>query len=223
MEGKISAEEYRRRRNSLIISRGDRTKKGNLNARVIREGDKLALRVNVPPEEGLSERWIYPEIFIPEKYLRRYGHLLDGKHPYTVVLKRRDDDRGHDVRIVIDVPEAEKPEPRRAMTLDVNAGHVDFAVAGKERVLAVGRINCHEVQHTSANRTNNLLHATANKIRNIAGHYKPKSCTASSTRRNSKQIAEPIGRSSESPTTSWARSSGTSVGRRSVPRLTRPS
>jgi len=171
MEGKISKEEYLKRRNSLIISRGDRTKKGNLNARIIKENGKFMLRINVPPEQGFSERWIYPEIFIPGKYLQRYGHLLDGKHPYTVVIKRRNDDKGHDVRIVVEVPEEPRPEPERVMALDVNAGHVDFAVAERGRVVATDKINCHEVQHASTNKTNNLLHATANKIRNIAQHY----------------------------------------------------
>lgn len=169
--GKISAEEYKKRRNSLIISRGDKTKHGNLNARIVQVDGKLLLRINVPPEDGLSGRWIYPEIFIPHKYLERYGHLLNGKSPYTVVIKRRDDDRGHDVRIVVEVLEQARPVPKRMLALDVNVGHADFAVTEKERVRAVGRINCHEIQHVSANRTNNLLHATANKIRNIAEHY----------------------------------------------------
>ena len=170
-QGKISREEFHRRRNSLVISRGDKTKKGNLNARILRENGRFLLRVRLPPEDNMSERWIYPEIFIPEKYLKRYGHLLDGKQTYTVALKRRNDDKGYDARIIVEVPEEPKPEPKCVLTLDVNAGHVDFAVAEKERVLAVGQINCHEVQHASTNRTNNLLHATANKIRSIAGHY----------------------------------------------------
>jgi IS605 OrfB family transposase len=166
--GKISREEYHRRRNSLIISRGDRTKKGNLNARVVRENDRLLLRINVSNDR--DGRWIYPELFIPKKYLERYGHLLDGSRPYTVAIKRREDG-GHDVKIVVEVPEP-RAETKRVMALDVNAGHVDhFAVAEKGRVLAVGRINCHEVQHASANKTDNLLHKTANKIRNIANHY----------------------------------------------------
>jgi len=170
MDGKISKEEYVKRRNSLIISRGDRSKKGNLNARIVQIDGKLMLRVCVPSEAGMSERWIYPEIFIPGKYLQRYGHLLDGK-PYTVVIKRRNDNKGHDVRIVVEISEEPRPEPRRVMALDVNAGHVDFAVAEKEHVLAVGCIDCYEVQHASTNKTNNLLHATVNKIRNIAKHY----------------------------------------------------
>jgi IS605 OrfB family transposase len=167
--GKISREEFHKRRNSLIISRGDRTKKGNLNARLVRENGRLLLRINLSLN-GRDGCWIYLELFIPEKYLERYGHLLDGSRPYTVVIKRREDGR-HDVKIMVEVPEGPRPETKRVMSLDVNAGHVDFAIAEKERVLAVGRINCHEVQHASANKTENLLRKVANKIRNIADHY----------------------------------------------------
>nr|MDO8079679.1 hypothetical protein [Candidatus Freyarchaeota archaeon] len=177
-QGRITAEEYKKRRNSLIISRGDKTKKGNLNTRITKEEARITLRINtLITTNDSSERWIHPEIFIPEKYLKRYQHLLlDGRFPYTVVLKRRDDDRGYDVRITVELPaeEAEpspKPKPGRVMALDVNAGHVDFAVAEKNRVLAVGKINCHEVQYASTNKTNNLLHKTASKVRNIAEHY----------------------------------------------------
>jgi len=173
-EGKISREEFHKRRNSLIISRGEKSKRGNLNARIVREDGKLMLRINVPPEEGINKRWIYPEVFIPQKYQKRYGHLLNGKLPYTVVLKRRDDDRGYDVRITVEVPGKKKLESNRVMALDVNVAHVDFAIAQRERVLAVGRINCHGVQHASTNKTNNLLHAIANKVKNIAKHYNAK-------------------------------------------------
>ncbi len=155
---KISRGEYHKRRNSLIISRGDRTKKGNLNARIIKENGKIVLRINVP---GAGRRWIYPEIFIPKKYLQRYGHLLDGEHPYTVMIKRRDDGRGHDVRIVVEVSEESEPEPRRVMVLDMNGAH-RLRSCGARACAGMARINCHEVQHAPTNKTNNLLHAAAN-------------------------------------------------------------
>nr|MDO8098919.1 hypothetical protein [Candidatus Njordarchaeota archaeon] len=171
--GKITREEYRERRNSLIISRGDKTKHGNLNTRITTRGDgKLALRVNV------GRHWIYPEVYLPPKYLERYGHLFfdeESTSPYTVVIKRRENCGGYQVRVIVEAPlrEANRQEElkRRVMALDVNAGHVDFAVAEKQRVLAAGKVNCHEVQYASRNRTGNLLHAAVNKIGNIADHY----------------------------------------------------
>ena len=172
-EGKITKEEFHRCRNSIIISRGDKTKNGNLNARIVEIEGKRYLRINVALD-GNDRQWIYPELFIPKKYLDRYGHLLDGKHPYTVVIKRRPNNGGHDVRIAVEVPGEPRPEPKRVTALDINAGHIDFAIAERERVVAVGRINCHEVQHASSNKTNNLLHRAAKKIKNIANHYNAK-------------------------------------------------
>ena len=40
-------------------------------------------------------------MYIPKKYLDRYGHLLDGSAPYTVIIKRRNE--GYDVRITVEV------------------------------------------------------------------------------------------------------------------------
>jgi IS605 OrfB family transposase len=165
-KGKITREEYRRRRNSIIISRGDKSKKGNLNLRLDLEA--MELRINT----GSDRRWICPKIFIPKKYLERYGHLLDGSKPYTVYIKRRDNDAGYDVRIVV---EALKKEHRvkdgRVMALDVNSGHVDFAVAEEERVIAVGRVNCHSLRDYNRDKTQNYLYKLVRKIGNIAKHY----------------------------------------------------
>lgn len=43
-KGKISKEEYRRRRNSIVISRGDKSKGGNLNMRL--DLERMELRIN---------------------------------------------------------------------------------------------------------------------------------------------------------------------------------
>jgi hypothetical protein len=176
--GKISAEEYRNRRNSLIISRGDRTKHGNLNTRIVTINGRLTLRINLPPEYKSSEnRWIYAELFIPKKYVEHYECLFnrESKLPYTIVIKRRNNTKQYDIGIVVQVgteePELKLEKVRRVMALDINAGHVDFAVADERHAFAVGKINCHEVQYAPANKTKNLLYKSANKIRNIATHY----------------------------------------------------
>ena len=62
-KGKISKEEYHRRRNSIVISRGEKSKNGNLNMRLNLE--RMELRINT----GEDRKWIYPKIYIPKKYL----------------------------------------------------------------------------------------------------------------------------------------------------------
>ncbi|MFQ6136488.1 MAG: hypothetical protein ACE5PM_04850 [Candidatus Hydrothermarchaeales archaeon] len=171
---RITREEYTQRRNSLILSRGDKTKKGNLNTRLIKTKQGWELRISVPPREGERSRWIYPEIFIPRKYLKKYRRLLDGSLPYTVYIKRKDNGRGYGLRIVVETPDDEYETLERVMTLDVNAGHIDFAIAERDRVLAVGKVGCHEVQHAGTGKTEYLLHKVAGKIGNIAKHYKAK-------------------------------------------------
>ena len=163
-KGKISKEEFHRRRNSIVISRGEKSKKGNLNIRLT---ERMELRINT----GEDRKWIYPKVYIPKKYLEKYGHLLDGSAPYTVLIKRRNDG-GYDVRITVEV-QTEVKEGKRVMALDVNAGHIDFAVVEKEEpeVIATGRIEVHETQYVRRGKREYQIHQAIDKIGNIAKHY----------------------------------------------------
>jgi len=60
-KGRLSKEQWQECRNSILYSRGDKTKNGNPNIRV--EGDKLL--INDPAERG---RWIEGKLFIPKKF-----------------------------------------------------------------------------------------------------------------------------------------------------------
>jgi IS605 OrfB family transposase len=59
--GKLSKEEWQERRNGQLYSRGDRTKSGNPNIRIV--GDKLL--VNDPSGRG---KWLEGRLFIPDKW-----------------------------------------------------------------------------------------------------------------------------------------------------------
>jgi len=126
----------------------------------------MELRINTG-----HKKWIYPKVYIPKKYLDRYGHLLYGSAPYTVIIKRRNDG-GYDVRITVEV-QTEVKEGRRVMALDINAGHIDFAVMEKARpdVVSVGRIEIHETQFVRKGKRAYRIHSAVDKIGNIAKHY----------------------------------------------------
>lgn len=163
-EGKITKEEWHRRRNSFLLSRGDKTKTGNLNTRI--EGDTLRVRVL----SDYEAKWIYPKLYIPQKYLNKYGKLLDGKTPYTIQLKRKG--RGYFVNIIIEPEQPVISEPKRVMALDINSGHIDFAIMDMNKNLsAVGKIDTNEIESASTNKAKNLLHKTVDKISSIARHY----------------------------------------------------
>ncbi len=159
--GKISREEYHRRRNSILACRGQANCKGNLCLRV--EGNELRITIG-------DHKWTRVPIFIPEKY-RRY---LKDNEAYTVLIKRRVDGNGYDVRIVVDVEQPETKEPERVMALDINSGHVDFAIVKKQDLKPVvfGKIDCHELLSARKGRKQILLHRMTNKVRNVARHYR---------------------------------------------------
>ena len=158
--GKISKEEFHRRRDSLLACRGEARLSGNRCLRII--GDELRVTLGY-------HKWISVPIFIPKKY-RRY---LRKDSAYMVVLKRRPDGRGYNVRIVVDVEEPEIEEPRRVMALDINSGHVDFAVVEKQSLkpIVFGKFNCSEIVNARRGKKRILTHKLVNKIGNIARHY----------------------------------------------------
>jgi len=160
--GKITREEYHRHRNRLLVCRGEASQKGNLCLRIEESGK---LRVTVA-----EKQWVSLPFFISEKYRLR---LAEAPY-YTVALKRRDDCSGYDVRITIPIEEpATVNEPKRVMALDINSGHVDFAVVEKENLkpVAFGKLNCSTILDARKAEKRRRIHLLVNKVRNVAKHY----------------------------------------------------
>ena len=112
------------------------------------------------------------KLFIPDKYMKKYAEYLDGSRPYSVLIKRRDDEKGYDVRIMIRV-ECNVNEGSRLIALDMNKSHIDFCVMDKhlKNVVAVGRINTSELQNTRRNKREHQIKKVANKVKNLAKHF----------------------------------------------------
>jgi len=166
-KGKITKEEYKKRRNSIIYARGDKTKGGNLNLRIVEITGEKYLRVNIG-----DRKWLLLKLFIPHKYMKKYAKYLDGSHPYSVLIKRKDDDGGYDVRITIRA-ECSAKEGTRLIALDINKSHIDFCVMDKNEkdVVAIGKINTAELQNTRSNKREHQIKKVAHKIKNIAKHF----------------------------------------------------
>jgi len=165
-KGKITREEYKKRRNSIIYARGDKTKGGNLNLRIVEIACEKYLRVNIG-----DRKWIFLKLFIPDKYMKKYAKYLDGSHPYSVLIKRRDDDK-YDVRITIRA-ECSAKDGTRLIALDMNKSHIDFCLMDKNEkdVIAVGKINTAELQNTRRNKREYQIKKVAHKVKNIAKHF----------------------------------------------------
>ena len=166
-KGKITKEEYKKRRNSIIYARGEKSRKGNLNMRIVEIAGEKYLRVNVG-----DRKWLLLKLFIPDKYMKKYAKYLDGSHPYSVLIKRKDNDEGYDVRITIRAECAFK-EGSRLIALDMNKSHIDFCVMDKKHkdVVAVGKINTAELQNTRRNKREHQIKKVAHKVKNIAKHF----------------------------------------------------
>jgi len=166
-KGKITREEYKKRRNSIIYARGDKTKEGNLNLRIVEIADKKYLRVNIG-----DRKWLLLKMFIPHKYMKKYAQYLNGSHPYSVLIKRKDNDEGYDVRITIRA-ECNVNEGSRIIALDMNKSHIDFCVMDKKHkdVVAVGKINTSELQNTRSNKREHQIKKVAHKVKNLAKHF----------------------------------------------------
>jgi len=166
-KGKITKAEYKKRRNSIIYARGDKSRKGNLNMRIVEIAGEKYLRVNIG-----DRKWIFLKLFIPDKYLKKYAKYLDGSRPYSVLIKRKNDDKGYDVRITIRV-ECNVNEGSRIIALDMNKSHIDFFVMDKNMkdIVAVGKINTSELQNTRRNKREHQIKKVAHKVKNIAKHF----------------------------------------------------
>ena len=110
-------------------------------------------------------------MFIPHKYMEKYAKYLDGSHPYSVLIKRKDDDK-YDVRITIRAECALK-ECSRLIALDMNKSHIDFCVLDKKHmdVVAVGKINTSELQNTRSEKREHQIKKVAHKVKNLAKHF----------------------------------------------------
>ena len=64
-------------------------------------------------------------------------------------------------------------EPKRVMSLDINSGHVDFAVVEKANLtpVAFGRFNCSTILDARKAEKRRRIHLLVNKVRNVAKHY----------------------------------------------------
>ena len=166
-KGKITKAEYKKRRNSIIYARGDKSRKGNLNLRIVEIAGEKYLRVNIG-----DRKWLLLKLFIPHKYMKKYAKYLDGSHPYSVLIKRKDNDDKYDVRITIRVECALK-ECSRFIALDINKSDIDFCVMDKKHkdVVAIGKINTSELQNTRSEKREHQIKKVAHKVKNLAKHF----------------------------------------------------
>ena len=88
--GNITKDEWLNQRDKQIYQRGDKTQKGNLNARLI--GDTLRLTVG-------TRKWVSYKLFVSEKFQDKLKDLLKSETAYNIRLVRKDEQH---FKVIID-------------------------------------------------------------------------------------------------------------------------
>ena len=85
IKGNISNQEWKLVRNSQIYTRGDSTKKGNPNLRIVEENEKLYLRVTTG-----NRQFEYYKLFITNKFREQLDFTMHSGIAYNVRLIKKD-------------------------------------------------------------------------------------------------------------------------------------
>jgi len=122
--GNLTKEQWLKQRDKQIYLRGDKTQKGNLNARLI--GDTLRMTVG-------TRQWVSYKLFVSEKLQDNLKELLKSEKAYNIRLVRKDD---HHFKVIIDY-QVEAPQPYINMSngvigVDTNIDRIAVASVSKD-------------------------------------------------------------------------------------------
>ena len=163
-KGEITNEEWRRIRSNQFWSRGDRSKNGNLNLRIVStKGYQLRIAIG-------NRRWIHCWLWIPDKFRDMLDAHLNNEPCYTVRIKRGKDDR-YRVFITFDVepPAHSVGFEGGAIGVDLNPSGQAWAETNAQgQLIDNGWINTHELQYARRGRRDWLIGQVAHQIIELA-------------------------------------------------------
>ncbi|GAV26064.1 transposase, partial [Carboxydothermus islandicus] len=76
--------EWEDKRKGTLFSRGDKTKQGNLNLRVIEENGQFFLRINTG-----NRKWLFIQLKSSHKKWRKFAEAMLNSCPYSIRLQRK--------------------------------------------------------------------------------------------------------------------------------------
>ncbi|MCQ6280897.1 IS200/IS605 family accessory protein TnpB-related protein [Bacillus sp. EB600] len=189
MKNKLSKDEWKDLRSNTLYSRGDKSKKGNLNTRVVvfnEEDEQFYLEVANPllQEEGKNSPRITFNIHIPDKYfneildfimpnqigLNPKGKPIEEYQPYSIKIKSKN--QKYYVHITYDLEVrgyelkwSEKIASDLVAGIDVNIDRIAVSVLTSQGNLLESRtFYCHEMEYVRSNRRTNIAGEMAKEI-----------------------------------------------------------
>ncbi len=163
-KGEISAEKWQQKRNNQLFCRGEISKGGNLNLRLVERDDGVfCLRVVVAPH-----RWVWIPAFVPNNKKR----LLAGRQAYGVRILWRG---GQDFELRVNF-EADYPElvdfRSGAVGLDFNQDTIDLAVTDRRGQLQdVHSIECHVLTCARKAKRDHMIGIFAKRVVEYATYW----------------------------------------------------
>jgi IS605 OrfB family transposase len=188
LKGKITNEEWKDLRSNQLYARGDKSKKGNLNIRLVYDDHTNQWYVEIanPLEQQKGKhapRLRFP-VSVPEKYEEEIIDLIMGEpvgvnakgkpiieyQPYTVEIKRKNG--GYYVYLIYEEEvygrELTYDEPiqaERIAGMDINIDRIAVSIVSKQGNFLQSKVfYCHELEYVRANKRNNIVGETVRDV-----------------------------------------------------------
>jgi IS605 OrfB family transposase len=188
LKGKITNKEWKELRSTTLYSRGDQSKKGNLNTRIVfnDQDQQFYLEVANPllAEAGKHSPRLRFKLRIPDKYFTEIvdvvmpttigvnskGKSIEKYNVYSIEMKRKKDQ--YYVHITYDVDEvgselkwSDKITSDFIAGIDVNIDRIAVSVLSQQGNLLESKIfYCHEMEYVRSNRRRNISGEIAKQI-----------------------------------------------------------
>ena len=189
LQNKISSTEWKELRANTLYSRGDRSKKGNLNTRIVWDEaeNQFYLEVANPLLKKEGEKnspRIRFKVHIPDKYFEEViqivlpnvvgttpkGKAIEEFQVYSIEIKRKG--KKYYVHLTYDLETFgselawnEKITSDRVAGMDVNIDRIAVTILTKEgRFLESRTFYCHEMEYVKSDRRTNIVGETAKEV-----------------------------------------------------------
>jgi IS605 OrfB family transposase len=188
LKGKITNEEWKDVRSNQLYARGDKSKKGNLNIRLMYDDNMYECYVEIANPLGQQEGKHAPRlrflVDVPEKYEQEIIDVIIGEQvgvnskgkpiieyqPYTVEIKRKN--REYYLHLIYEEEvygrELAYDEPiqgERIAGIDINIDRIAVSIVSKQGNFLQSKVfYCHELEYVKANKRNNLIGETVRDV-----------------------------------------------------------
>jgi IS605 OrfB family transposase len=188
LKGKITNEEWKDVRSNQLYARGDKSKKGNLNIRLMYDDNTYECYVEIAnplgqPKGKHAPRLRFP-VSVPEKYEEEIIDLVMGEpvgvnakgkpiieyRPYTVEIKRKNGE--YYIHLIYEEEvygrELTYDEPiqaERIAGMDINIDRIAVSIVSKQGNFIKSKVfYCHELEYVKANKRNNIVGETVRDV-----------------------------------------------------------